>query len=151
MLYQSIINDMKESMKNHDKNTLGTIRMLKSAIDLEKINNKLNDINDDLVITVITRQLKSIESSLLEFEKGNRNDLIDNAKREIELLKKYLPEQLSDEELFKIIEEVFETINPNGMSDMGKIMKELTPKIKGKVDMNKVSSIIKEKLNQKLI
>lgn len=146
MLYQVISNDMKEAMKNHDKETLGTIRMLKSAIDLDRINNKLEEITDDLVIGVVSKQIKTLEATIIEFEKGNRNDLIENAKREINLLKKYLPEQLSEEEVIKIVDDIILEVKPAGIKDMGKIMKEVTPKVKGRYDMAKVSTLIKSKL-----
>lgn len=146
MLYQVISNDMKEAMKNHDKETLGTIRMLKSAIDLDRINNKLEEITDDLVIGVVSKQIKTLEATIIEFEKGNRNDLIENAKREINLLKKYLPEQLSEEEIIKIVDDIILEVKPSGIKDMGKIMKEVTPKVKGRYDMAKVSTLIKSKL-----
>ena len=146
MLYQVISNDMKEAMKNHDKETLGTIRMLKSAIDLDRINNKLEEITDDLVIGVVSKQIKTLEATIIEFEKGNRNDLIENAKREINLLKKYLPEQLSEEEVIKIVDDIILEVKPGGIKDMGKIMKEVTPKVKGRYDMAKVSTLIKSKL-----
>lgn len=147
MLYETIVTDMKNAMKSQDKGTLGTIRMLKSAIDLDRINNKLDSITDELVITVVSKQIKTLNESIEDFKRGNREDLINNANREIELLKKYLPEQLSDEELNKIIDEVIETVKPSSMKDMGLVMKELTPKIKGKADMGKVSALIKDKIN----
>lgn len=147
MLYNLISNDMKEAMKNHDKETLGTIRMLKSAIDLDRINNKLDEITDDLVIGVVSKQVKTLEATIEEFKKGNRQDLIDNANREINLLKKYLPEQLSEEEVIEIVNETIKTLEATSMKDMGKVMKELTPKLKGRADMSKVSNLIKEKLS----
>ena len=147
MLYQTIVTDMKEAMKSQDKESLGTIRMLKSAIDLERINSKLDSITDDLVITVVSRQTKALNESIVDFKKGNRQDLVDNALREINLLKKYLPAQLSEEELIKIIDETIKSTESSSIKDMGKLMKELTPKIKGKADMGKASSIIKSKLN----
>lgn len=147
MLYQVISNDMKEAMKNHDKETLGTIRMLKSAIDLDRINNKLEEITDDLVIGVVSKQIKTLEATIIEFEKGNRNDLIEKTQNEIAILEKYLPEQLSEDEVKKIIEEIFEEVKPQGQKDMGKVMKEATGKLKGKTDMKSVSEIIKNKLS----
>ena len=120
--------------------------MLKSAIDLDRINNKLEEITDDLVIGVVSKQIKTLEATIIEFEKGNRNDLIENAKREINLLKKYLPEQLSEEEVIKIVDDIILEVKPAGIKDMGKIMKEVTPKVKGRYDMAKVSTLIKSKL-----
>jgi len=146
MLYQNVTNDMKDAMRNGDKETLSTIRMLKSSIDLERINNKLDEVSDDLVITVVSKQIKTLNETINDFEKGGREDLKENALREVNILSKYLPEQLTEEELIKIIEEVISNVNPSGISDMGKVMKEITPKVKGKADMGKVSSLIKERL-----
>jgi len=146
MLYQNVTNDMKDAMRNGDKETLSTIRMLKSSIDLERINNKLDEVSDDLVITVVSKQIKTLNETINDFEKGGREDLKENALREVNILSKYLPEQLTEEELIKIIEEVISNVNPSGISDMGKVMKEVTPKVKGKADMGKVSSLIKERL-----
>ena len=79
--------------------------------------------------------------------KGNRQDLIDGLNREIELLSTYLPEQLSEEELKKVIDEVFDKVKPSSMKDMGTIMKELKPLVNGKADMKLVNTIVKEKLS----
>ncbi len=145
-LYEQISHDMVEAMKSHDKETLSTIRLLKSAIDLARINNKLDNITDELVIDVASKQVKTHKESIVEFESANRFDLSEKLKKEIEVISKYLPEQLSSEELENIINEVFNVVNPTSMKDMGAIMKELTPRIKGKADMGEVSKIIKSKL-----
>ncbi|HIT23106.1 MAG TPA: GatB/YqeY domain-containing protein, partial [Candidatus Faecimonas intestinavium] len=81
-----------------------------------------------------------------EFEKGGRNDLIEKTQAEIEILQSYLPAQLSEEEVSLIIDEAFQIVNPEGPRDMGKIMKEVQPKLKGRADMKQVSEIIKSKL-----
>ena len=99
MLYQNVTNDMKDAMRNGDKETLSTIRMLKSSIDLERINNKLDEVSDDLVITVVSKQIKTLNETINDFEKGGREDLKENALREVNILSKYLPEQLTEEEL----------------------------------------------------
>lgn len=141
-----ILEDLKTAMKNRDKETLAVIRMVKGAIQMEELNTK-RELTDDEVIGIISKQIKTRKESIAEFEKGNREDLIEKTKEEIEILEKYLPEQLSDEEVIKIINEIFEKLNPTGMKDMGKVMSEITPKIKGRYDMSEVSKIIKNKLN----
>lgn len=146
MLYEKISNDMTLAMKNHDKDTLATLRMLKSAIDLDKINNKLEDITDDLVIKIISKQVKTLNESILDFEKAKREDLITKANKEIKLLKTYLPEELSEEEVVKILDESFNKINPSGMKDMGVIIKDVSSKVKGRYDMSTLSNLIKERL-----
>lgn len=149
MLYETISNDMKEAMKAHDKDSLNTIRLLKSAIDLYLVNNKMdrNTCSDEVVIDVVSKQVKTHKESIEEFKKGNRQDLVDGLLKEIELLSKYLPEQLSEEEVRKEIDKAFDKIKPTSMKDMGALMKELTPVLKGKADMSKVNAIIREKLN----
>ena len=146
MLYSTINNDMKEAMKSHDKETLSTIRLLKSAIDLHKINNKLSEITDDLVIEVASRQVKQHKESIIEFRNAGRNDLADNLEREIKLISKYLPEQLSKEEIEKELDKIFEEVKPESKKDMGKIMKEANIRLKGKADFKLVSEIVNSKL-----
>ena len=149
MLYEKISNDMKEAMKNHDKESLSTLRLLKSAIDLYLVNNKLerNHASDDIVIDVVSKQVKTHKESIEEFKKGNRQDLVDNLLREINLLSKYLPKQLTKEEITAEIDKVFDKIKPTSMKDMGLIMKELTPIFRGKADMKTVNEIVRSKLN----
>ena len=149
MLYETISKDMINAMKSKDKDSLNTLRLLKSAIDLYLVNNKLdrNNASDEIVIDVVSKQVKTHRESIEEFKKGNRQDLIENLTREIELLSKYLPEQLSSEELESIVENVFNEVNPTSVKDMGAIMKAITPLVKGKADMREVNAIIKEKLN----
>lgn len=138
--------DLKTAMKNKDSLKLSVIRMVKGAISLEKIKLK-RDLNDDEIIGLISKEIKMRKDSILEFEKASRIDLIDKNNEEIKILKEYLPEELSTEELAKIIDEVFILVNPSSTKDMGNIMKEITPRVKGRVDMSYVSNIVKEKLN----
>ena len=144
-LLEQINKDMIEALKNKDSFTLGVIRMAKGAIQLEGINKK-KDLTDEDVVTVISKQIKMRNDSIAEFTKANRMDLVEQNKKEIEVLNKYMPEQLSLDEVNKIIEEAFAKINPTSNKDMGLIMKEVSPKLKGKADMGQVNLIIKEKL-----
>ena len=136
---------MIEAMKEKDKDRLTTIRMIKGDLDKEHIDKK-REINDDLLIEVVNRGIKQRKDSISEFEKGGRSDLIEKTQAEIDILQSYLPEQLSMEEVEVIIDEVFEVVKPEGARDMGKVMKEVTPKLKGRADMKQVSEIIKSKL-----
>ena len=149
MLYETISNDMKEAMKSHDKDTLSTLRLLKSAIDAYVINNQMErgTASDEVVIDVVSKQVKTHKESILEFKKGNRDDLVHNLEREIELLTKYLPKQLTTEEIEEEINKAFDKIKTTSMKDMGALMKELTPIFRGKADMKVVNEIIKSKLN----
>ena len=140
-LDEEIITAMKE--KNTVK--LNTLRGVKAAMKQANIDHK-KEINDELLIDVVSKEIKTRNESIKEFEKGARTDLIDKTNEEINYLNNYLPEQLSDLELNNIIDKVFSEVNPSGMSDMGKVMGKITPLVKGKADMGKVSEIIKSKL-----
>ena len=143
---EKILNDLKEAMKNQEKTKLAVIRMVKGAMQMEELNLK-RPLTDEEVVMVISKQIKTRKESIVEFEKGNRQDLIDQTNAEIEILNTYMPEQLSEEEVLKIIEEAFDEVNPKAPSDMGKIMGLVSPKLRGKADMSYVSKTIKEKLS----
>lgn len=145
-LLEQIQSDMISCMKNKDNFTLNVIRMAKGAIQLEKINKKA-DLSDDEIVSVISKQIKMRNDSITEFKKAERFDLVEQNEKEIEILSKYMPVQLTEEEVNKIIDEAFSKINPTSSKDIGLIMKEITPKLKGKADMSKVSLIIKDKLS----
>lgn len=142
---QRILDELTSAMKRQDKETLAVIRMVKGAISLEEINTR-KELTDDEVIGIIVKQIKTRKESIMEFEKGNRQDLIEKTNSEIEILNRYMPEQLDEQAITVEINKAFDSLNPTGMSDMGKIMGQLTPILKGKADMTLVSKIIKEKL-----
>lgn len=144
-MVEKLDKDMIEAMKSKDKDRLVVIRMVKAALKQEQIDHK-KEINDDLLIDVINKQIKMRKDSIIEFEKGNRTDLVEKNQKEINVLMAYLPEQLSTEEVEKIINEIFEEVKPESQKDMGKVMKEAQTKLKGKADMKEVSTIIREKL-----
>ena len=144
-MVEKLKQDMIEAMKAKDKDRLTTIRMIKGDLDKEHIDKK-REINDDLLIEVVNRGIKQRKDSISEFEKGGRSDLIEKTQAEIDILQSYLPEQLSMEEVESIIDEAFKVVKPEGARDMGKVMKEVTPKLKGRSDMKQVSEIIKSKL-----
>ena len=141
-----ILEDLKTAMKNQDKETLSVIRMIKGAIQMEELNTK-RELTDDEVIGIVSKQIKTRKESIAEFEKGNRNDLIKQTESEIKILEKYLPEQLSEDEMLKIIDQAFNEVQPESMKDMGKLMGIITPKVKGRYDMGEISKIIKNKIN----
>ena len=125
-MVEQLKKDMIDAMKNKDKEKLTVIRMVKAAMDQEHIDRK-REINDDLLIDVVNKQIKMRKDSIEEFTKGNRSDLAQKTQEEVDTLMKYLPEQLSDEEVLKIIDEAFSKIQPSGMKDMGKVMGIVTP------------------------
>jgi uncharacterized protein YqeY len=145
-LLDKITKDMIDSMKNKDVLKLATLRMLKGAVDLERIN-KRKELVDEEIIGVIEKQIKTRKESIIEFEKGNRVDLVDKTNEEIKILSSYMPEALSEEEVNKVIDEAMLKLNASKISDMGNVMKEVSPLLRGKADMAMVSSIIKSKLN----
>lgn len=138
--------DMIAAMKDKDKERLTTIRQIKASIDQEHIDKK-KEINDELIIEVASKQVKLLSDSIKEFEKGNRKDLIEKAQKELEIIKEYLPEPLTEEEVDQLLEKVFQKLKPKSMRDMGMVMNEITPKVKGRYDMGKISAKIKNKLN----
>ena len=144
-MVEKLKQDMIEAMKNKEKERLTVIRMVKAAMDQEHIDRK-REINDELLIDVVNKQIKMRKDSISEFEKGGRSDLIEATQREVDILMNYLPEQLSIEEVKDIISAIFDEVKPEGQRDMGKVMKEATSQLKGKADMIEVSNIIKEKL-----
>ena len=141
-----LLSDLVGAMKSQDKETLSVLRMVKGAIQLEEINKK-HELSDDEVVALLSKQIKTRKESISEFEKANRVDLIEQTKKEIEILSKYMPEQLGEEEVIKIIDDAFNELKPSSQSDMGKIMGFVTPKLRGKADMSFVSKIIKDKLS----
>ncbi len=143
-MFNRINEDLVHAMKEQNKFSLGVLRMLKSALQLEKINKK-EDLSDDEVIAVIKKQVKMRLDSIAEFEKFEKKEEIENLKQEISLLKTYLPEEMSEEEIDIKIEEVFSNINPTSMKDMGTIMKELQS-IATRCDMSLVSKKVKDRL-----
>lgn len=145
-LVERINEDMKSAMKAQDKETLSVIRMMKSAVQMAKIELK-HDLSDEEVVDVISKQIKMRKDSVLEFKNAGRDDLAEQYNREIEVLNKYMPEQLSKEEVEKIIDDAFTLINPTSNKQMGLIMKEVNPKVRGKYDMGEISKIIKDRLS----
>lgn len=145
-MYEKLKKDIVDALKEKNTLKLQTLRGVKGDIDLQHINKKI-EIDDALVIDVLSHQIKSRKESIIEFKKGNREDLVNKTNEEIELLQEYLPKQLSVDEIKGIINDAFLEINPTSMKDMGLIMKNVTPKLKGKADMAIVSEIIKERLS----
>ena len=136
MLAEKINNDLKEAMKNKDSFKLGVIRMIKGAMQL----------TDDDVIQVISKQIKMRKDAIEQFEAAGREDLVLQNKNEIEILSSYMPEEMSLEELNKTIDKVFEEVKPTSSKDMGLIMKNISPLVKGRADMSLVNKLIKERL-----
>ena len=145
-LTDDVIKDMTAAMKAQDKFNLSVLRMLKSALQMEKIS-KCHDLSDDEAIAVIKRQVKQRKDSIEEFTKYDKKEEVENLNKEIEVLTKYLPPELSEEEIEKIISDIFAELKPESIKDMGKVMKEATARLGNAADMSLVSKIVKEKLS----
>ena len=145
-LVEQINEDVKSAMKNQDKEKLNVIRMVKSALQLEKINLK-HDLSDEEAIQVIEKQIKMRNDSIEEFERASRDDLVKQYRDEVSILMSYMPEQLSLDEVTTIIDDVFKEIQPTSFKQMGLIMKEVTPKVRGRYDMKEISSLVKDRLD----
>jgi len=137
--------DMKQAMRDQAKERLGTIRLLLSAVKQHEIDQRV--ILDDIgIIAIIGKMIKQRRDSIAQFEQAGRTDLSEKEAAEIEVLASYMPAALTDEELVNILKEAIDTIKPESMKDMGKIMAYLKPKVEGRADMTHVSQKIKELL-----
>ena len=122
-------------------------KLSKEKPDITEDNlNKESQLTDEEVIEVISSEVKKHKESISEFEKGKRQDLIDKEEDELEILQRYLPEQISEEEIKKIAEEAIQEVGAKEIKDMGKVMAELMPRVKGRADGSRVSKIVKELL-----
>lgn len=146
-LQERINEDLKVYMKSKDTFKLGVVRMVKGAVQLEKINLKREELSDDEIIKLISKQIKMRKDSIAEFTKAGRDDLVQKNEKEIDVLKEYMPEEMSEEEVINIINEAIRSTGASNIKEMGKVMREVTPKVSGRFDMGRVSSIIKDKLN----
>lgn len=144
-MFEQITKDLTQSMKDKDTFRLSVLRMLKSALKNEEINKK-SPLTDEEVLTVIKKQVKMRKDSKDEYVKYDRLDLANDLEKEIEILSSYLPEELSEEEIIKIIDETINEIKPEGMKGMGLVIKSISSKYGTRVDMGLVSKLVKEKL-----
>ena len=136
--------DMKTAMKAKDKESLQVIRMIKSSIQNEQIKEG-HDLTEE-ELTVLSREMKQRRDSLHEFEEAGRDDLAEKVKSEIVIVEKYMPEQLSDEEIRQLVQEAITQTGASSMKEFGKVMGAIMPKVKGKADGNQVNAIVKELL-----
>lgn len=145
-LKEKLMADLKLAMKNKDVVRKNTVQMVRSAILQYEKDNK-TELDDDGVIDVIAKELKQRRDSLPEFEKSGRDDLIDNLKQEMDVLMKYLPEQLSEDELAAIIKTAIDETGASSVRDMGKIMGIVTAKTKGRADAKMIGAMAKKMLS----
>lgn len=146
-LKERLQEDWKQALKAKDKFRTETVSMAKAAVlQVEKTSNIKLD--DEQVIEVLAREVKQRREAIIEFEKGNRQDLVDKANDEIEILLSYLPQQLSEEEILVMIQEAAVEVGANSIKDMGKVMQVLAPRVKGRADGKLVSQMVREHLNK---
>ena len=140
-LKEKLMADMKEAMKSKNKVNKDVITMVRAAIKQREVDDR-KELNDADVIDIIAKQIKQKKDSIPDFEKGNRQDLIDLTNQEIKILLEYLPPQLSDEELDSIVKEAIEATGAQTKKDLGKLMALIMPKVKGKADGKHVNEIV---------
>ena len=140
-LKEKLQEDLKTAMKNKDTVRLSVIRLAKAAVmNLEIARG--HQLSDEEVIEVLAKELKQRNDSLVEFEKAGRKDLVENLQKEIQIVQEYLPAQLSEAEVRKLIEEVIVEVGASSKKDMNKVMPVLMPKIKGRADGKLVNQIV---------
>ncbi|HDR4420384.1 TPA: GatB/YqeY domain-containing protein [Bacillus cereus] len=133
--------DMKQAMKNKQKEKLTVIRMVKAALQNEGIKLQ-HTLTEEEELTVLAREVKQYKDSLLEFKKAGREDLVNKLQSEIQILSAYLPEQLTEEELADVIKQVISEVGATSKADMGKVMTAVMPKVKGKTDGSLVNKLV---------
>lgn len=144
-LKQRIDQDMKEALKGKDSLKLGVLRMLKSEIRYKEIDQG-GALSDDEVISVISSSAKKRRDSIQQFQKGGRDDLVSQEKAELEVILRYLPEQLTEEKLSPLIRQAIQDAHATGPSDLGKVMKLILPQVKGKAEGKVIHQLITTQL-----
>ena len=147
MLEEKILNDYKEAMKAKDALKSSVLSFLSAELINVAMAKKKKGLDDNEVIAVIRKQIKGRQDSIAQFKQGNRLDLAEKESKEWEILKTYLPQEMSADEIKKIIEETIAATGASSMKDMGKVMRELNSKVAGRADAKLVSDLVKQKLS----
>jgi len=145
-LEERLVEEMKQAMKSNDKAKLSTIRMIRSAVKNKEIELR-KPLDDDAILRVIQGMVKKSEESIEQFKAGGRMDLVEKETKEIEIMKSYLPQPLSREEVLEVIDQTIEETKASSLRDLGKVMKTVMPKLGGKVDGTLVNQLVKERLS----
>lgn len=146
MLEEKILDDFKKAMKDKDALKVSTLSFLRSELKNTAIDKRKQALDDAEAITVIKKQIKQRQDSIDKFKQGNRQDLADKESRELEILKLYLPQGVSEEEIRAAVDEVVKTAGASSAQDMGKVMKELLARFAGRADNKLVSELVRERL-----
>lgn len=145
-LEERLLDEMKQAMKSSDKLRLSTIRMIRSASKNKEIEQR-QKLDDDGIVRVIQGMVRKGEESVEQFKLGGRMDLVEKENKEIEILKSFLPQSLSPDEIFIIIDQTIEETQASSLKDLGRVMKALMPKLQGKADGKLINQWVKEKLS----
>ncbi|WP_026584460.1 GatB/YqeY domain-containing protein [Bacillus sp. J33] len=145
-LLERLNEDMKQAMRNKEKEKLTVIRMIKASLQNEAI--KLGEeLNEEQELTVLSREVKQRKDSLHEFEKAGREDLVEKIRTELQYVELYMPKQLTEEEVSKIVAETVAETGASSKADMGKVMAAIMPKVKGKADGSLVNKLVQQHLS----
>lgn len=145
-LKERLMEDLKEAMRNKDKLRKDTITLVRAAIKQREVDERI-ELNDEDIIDIISKQVKQKEDSIESFEKGGRQDLIDLTQKEVDVLMDYLPQQLTELEVDDIVKAAIDEVGANTVKDMGKIMSNVMPKVRGRADGKLVNKIVRQYLN----
>lgn len=146
MLKDQLNRDLKKYLKEKNTVALNSVRSVITEIKNQEVE-KGKELSDEEIMKLIKKQVKMREDSIEQFEKAGRIDLVDKEKKELELLKEYLPEELSEEELNKIVEETIKEVNASSKKDFGKVMKAVMQKVQGRADGKKINETVSKFLN----
>lgn len=146
-LVERLNQDMKQAMRNKDKDTLSVIRMVKASLQNQAIKLGEDELSEEEELTVLSRELKQRKDSLQEFKEAGRDDLVERLDKEIKVLQVYMPKQLSAEELETIVKETIQEVGAASKKDMGSVMSAVMPKIKGKADGSQVNKFVLKHLS----
>ena len=147
-LKEKLTADMKEAMKAREegRQRLGVIRLVRGAIRQQEIDGR-RELDDEAVLSVISKEVKQRRDAIEEFQKGGRDDLVRQNEAEIAILVEYLPQQMTEDEVRSAVQEAIAATGASTPKDMGKVMKELMPKVKGRAEGKLVNQIVRERLD----
>jgi uncharacterized protein YqeY len=150
MLLNKIENDFREALTKRDELKISVLRMLKTAIRNKEVDLRVEkkELTDEIIIDVIKKELKRRKEAIEAFEKGNRLDLAEKEKKEMEILLQYLPEELSDEKIKEIVKNKITELKTTGLKDFGKVMGFVMKEVKAQADGERVAKIVKEELGK---
>ncbi len=145
-LLERLNSDIKQAMKNKEKDKLSVIRMIKSSIQNEAIKTG-NELSEDEELTVLSREVKQRKDSLHEFDKAGRQDLVEKIRTELQYVELYMPKQLSEEEVSEIVKQAISETGASSKAEMGKVMAVIMPKVKGKAEGSLVNKLVQQHLS----